>query len=68
MNAPTTPKTYHVKSFGCQMNVYDGERMAELMATQGSTPATSAKRRPKRSIRTSDASGKTPASPTAPIR
>ena len=28
-------KTYHVKSFGCQMNVYDGERMAELMEAQG---------------------------------
>ncbi len=33
------PKTYRVKSFGCQMNVYDGERMAELLATQGMTPA-----------------------------
>ncbi|WP_084253502.1 tRNA (N6-isopentenyl adenosine(37)-C2)-methylthiotransferase MiaB [Sphingomonas pituitosa] len=31
----TTPKTYHVKSYGCQMNVYDGERMGELMAAQG---------------------------------
>ena len=30
-----TPKTFHVKSFGCQMNVYDGERMAELMAAGG---------------------------------
>ncbi|WP_242096399.1 tRNA (N6-isopentenyl adenosine(37)-C2)-methylthiotransferase MiaB [Sphingomonas sp. CROZ-RG-20F-R02-07] len=29
------PQTFHVKSFGCQMNVYDGERMAELMAAQG---------------------------------
>ncbi len=29
--------TYHVKSFGCQMNVYDGERMAELMESQGMT-------------------------------
>ncbi len=28
----TAPKTFHVKSFGCQMNVYDGDRMAELMA------------------------------------
>jgi tRNA-2-methylthio-N6-dimethylallyladenosine synthase len=35
----STPKTYHVKSFGCQMNVYDGERMAELMAAQGMTAA-----------------------------
>lgn len=30
-----TPATFHVKSFGCQMNVYDGERMAELMAAEG---------------------------------
>lgn len=29
------PRTYRVKSFGCQMNVYDGERMAELLAEQG---------------------------------
>ena len=33
------PKTYHVKSFGCQMNVYDGERMAELLGANGMTPA-----------------------------
>ena len=39
MNAPTSRKAYHVKSFGCQMNVYDGERMAELMAAQGMTAA-----------------------------
>ncbi|MBR0553568.1 tRNA (N6-isopentenyl adenosine(37)-C2)-methylthiotransferase MiaB [Stakelama marina] len=37
-----TPKTYHVKSFGCQMNVYDGERMSELMAEQGLSAAASA--------------------------
>ena len=36
------PKTFHVKSFGCQMNVYDGERMAELMAAQGLTTAADA--------------------------
>ncbi len=35
----TPPKTYAVKSFGCQMNVYDGDRMADLMAAQGLTPA-----------------------------
>ncbi|GGD47212.1 tRNA (N6-isopentenyl adenosine(37)-C2)-methylthiotransferase MiaB [Erythrobacter arachoides] len=29
------PKTYRVKSFGCQMNVYDGERMGELLEAQG---------------------------------
>jgi tRNA-2-methylthio-N6-dimethylallyladenosine synthase len=38
----TSPKSFHVKSFGCQMNVYDGERMAELMAAQGMTAATDA--------------------------
>jgi len=30
-----TPKTFKIKSFGCQMNVYDGERMAELLTEQG---------------------------------
>jgi tRNA-2-methylthio-N6-dimethylallyladenosine synthase len=34
-----SPKTYHVKNYGCQMNVYDGERMAEMFAAQGMTPA-----------------------------
>jgi tRNA-2-methylthio-N6-dimethylallyladenosine synthase len=38
----TSPKSFHVKSFGCQMNAYDGERMAELMAAQGMTAATDA--------------------------
>ena len=33
------PKTYRVKSFGCQMNVYDGERMGELLGAQGLTAA-----------------------------
>jgi tRNA-2-methylthio-N6-dimethylallyladenosine synthase len=32
-----TPKTFKIKSFGCQMNVYDGERMAELLGHQGMT-------------------------------
>ena len=36
MNAPANPpKTFRIKSFGCQMNVYDGERMAELLGAQG---------------------------------
>jgi tRNA-2-methylthio-N6-dimethylallyladenosine synthase len=33
------PKTFKIKSFGCQMNVYDGERMAELLGQQGMTAA-----------------------------
>jgi tRNA-2-methylthio-N6-dimethylallyladenosine synthase len=39
MTEQTHPRTYRVKSFGCQMNVYDGERMAELLADKGITPA-----------------------------
>lgn len=34
-----TPATFQVKSFGCQMNVYDGERMAEMLGAQGMTAA-----------------------------
>jgi tRNA-2-methylthio-N6-dimethylallyladenosine synthase len=33
------PRTFHVKSFGCQMNVYDGARMSELLEAQGMTAA-----------------------------
>ncbi|QZD87868.1 tRNA (N6-isopentenyl adenosine(37)-C2)-methylthiotransferase MiaB [Qipengyuania psychrotolerans] len=39
MKPTNSPKTYRVKSFGCQMNVYDGERMAEMLGEQGITPA-----------------------------
>ncbi|GAA4774183.1 tRNA (N6-isopentenyl adenosine(37)-C2)-methylthiotransferase MiaB [Novosphingobium ginsenosidimutans] len=39
MRPTPPPRTYRVKSFGCQMNVYDGERMAELLGEQGITPA-----------------------------
>ncbi|MEZ5681960.1 MAG: tRNA (N6-isopentenyl adenosine(37)-C2)-methylthiotransferase MiaB [Erythrobacter sp.] len=39
MKPTTAPRTYRVKSFGCQMNVYDGERMAEMLATRGIAPA-----------------------------
>jgi tRNA-2-methylthio-N6-dimethylallyladenosine synthase len=35
----TAPRTFHVKSFGCQMNVYDGERMTELLTADGMTAA-----------------------------
>lgn len=33
------PKSFHVKSFGCQMNVYDGDRMAELLEAEGLSAA-----------------------------
>jgi len=39
MHSTAPPRTYRVKSFGCQMNVYDGERMAELLGEQGIAPA-----------------------------
>jgi len=34
-----SPKSFLVKSFGCQMNVYDGERMAELLGAEGMVAA-----------------------------
>ena len=39
MKPTNSPRTYRVKSFGCQMNVYDGERMAEMLGEQGIVPA-----------------------------
>ncbi|HET9810447.1 MAG TPA: tRNA (N6-isopentenyl adenosine(37)-C2)-methylthiotransferase MiaB [Sphingomicrobium sp.] len=33
MTAP--PRTFRIKSFGCQMNVYDGERISELLSGEG---------------------------------
>ena len=39
MQSTTPPKTFHVRSFGCQMNVYDGERMAELLIADGMAQA-----------------------------
>ncbi|HEY0413151.1 MAG TPA: tRNA (N6-isopentenyl adenosine(37)-C2)-methylthiotransferase MiaB [Allosphingosinicella sp.] len=33
--AMNKPRTFHIKSYGCQMNAYDGERMAELLAAEG---------------------------------
>jgi len=39
MKPSAPPQTYRVKSFGCQMNVYDGERMGELLAERGIMPA-----------------------------
>lgn len=33
------PKSFAIKSYGCQMNVYDGQRMGELLEAQGLTSA-----------------------------
>ena len=36
MTAPTTdPRTYDIRTHGCQMNVHDSERLAGLMETAG---------------------------------
>ncbi|MDT0574779.1 tRNA (N6-isopentenyl adenosine(37)-C2)-methylthiotransferase MiaB [Croceicoccus sp. F390] len=31
----TAPQSFRIKNYGCQMNVYDGERMAEMLDAQG---------------------------------
>jgi tRNA-2-methylthio-N6-dimethylallyladenosine synthase len=31
----STMKKVHIKSYGCQMNVYDGQRMADVLGPQG---------------------------------
>jgi tRNA-2-methylthio-N6-dimethylallyladenosine synthase len=31
----TKPRKVHIKTFGCQMNVYDSERIAELLGPLG---------------------------------
>src|ERR1044071_5601488 len=38
----TQVRTFQIKSYGCQMNVYDGERMAELLETEGLVAAADA--------------------------
>ena len=35
--AAVAPKKVHIKTFGCQMNVYDSERMADTLAPAGFT-------------------------------
>src|SRR5205809_5715355 len=31
----TTPRKLHIKSYGCQMNVYDAQRMVDTLAPEG---------------------------------
>ncbi|MBZ4023523.1 tRNA (N6-isopentenyl adenosine(37)-C2)-methylthiotransferase MiaB [Rhodobacter sp. TJ_12] len=37
-DAPAEPKKLFIKTYGCQMNVYDSERMAEAMGAKGYVP------------------------------
>jgi tRNA-2-methylthio-N6-dimethylallyladenosine synthase len=37
LNGMSKPRKVHVKSFGCQMNVYDSHRMADTLAPAGYT-------------------------------
>ena len=65
MTQTAPAKRLYIKTYGCQMNVYDSERMADVLRPLGygadrrapraptwwcSTPATSARRPPRRSI------------------
>src|SRR5712692_7164183 len=36
------PRKVHIKSFGCQMNVYDSHRMADTLAAEGFAETASA--------------------------
>ena len=36
------PKTLYLKTYGCQMNAYDSDRMADVLASRGYIPAASA--------------------------
>ncbi len=35
MSTPAPPKRLYIKTYGCQMNVYDSERMADVLAPLG---------------------------------
>ena len=33
------PKTYHIVTYGCQMNAHDSEKLAGMLEDMGLTPA-----------------------------
>lgn len=39
MPTKPAPQTFRIKNYGCQMNVYDGERIDELLTANGLQPA-----------------------------
>ena len=38
----TPPRKLHIKSYGCQMNVYDAQRMVDTLAREGFVETASA--------------------------
>jgi tRNA A37 methylthiotransferase MiaB len=44
--AMTDPKKLFIKTYGCQMNVHDSERMAEVMGAQGYVTTDRSPKRP----------------------
>lgn len=48
------PRTYHVRTLGCQMNVHDSERMAGLLSEAGLVPAESVPEASARATRAGD--------------
>ena len=36
---PDRPRTYHIVTYGCQMNVHDSEKLAGMLEEMGMTPA-----------------------------
>ena len=43
-------RTYLIRTFGCQMNEHDSERIAGLLTADGMTPADDIAQRPGRGV------------------
>ena len=42
---PDRPQTYHIVTYGCQMNAHDSEKLAGMLEDMGMTPAPHGKKR-----------------------
>ena len=58
--AAGSPRTYQVRTYGCQMNVHDSERISGLLEEAGYVRAAEADERPTSSSSTPARSGRTP--------